>query len=140
MNPIVKYHNDEVKSSEVWYKDAVFHRINGPAVIEWNVNGTLKCEKWFQFDSLHNVNGPAIKLYEDGTCTEEYWYYENRKHRLDGPAYTKYLNGISYSSWWVNDKCVDTDVNELIAYFVLPPKYENWNREQILLIKLFLSW
>jgi hypothetical protein len=51
-----------------FYKNGVYHRIDGPAEInqlftEWHYNGLL-----------HRDNGPAI-IWNDNNCDDDYYYY-----------------------------------------------------------------
>ena len=60
-----------------YIQDGVFHREDGPAVIEQD--GRLE---WCKEGKLHRDDGPAI-LWPDGS---QHWYTNGVLHRLDGPA------------------------------------------------------
>lgn len=104
----------------VWYKNGLYHRLDGPAVIGpdhevykvWYKDGrrhredgpalvTDNCEKWYFNGLLHRDGGPAIFYYKTGTYA---WYKNGFRHRLDGPAshWGKKSLGGEGNEWWVD--------------------------------------
>lgn len=64
---------------EIWYKNGVKHRDNGPATTY-----EFGCKEWWQRGKLHREDGPAVKYgdYED-------WRIDGWRHRIGGPAVIK---------------------------------------------------
>ena len=56
-----------------WYKDDLFHRLDGPAV-EYT-NGT---KVWYKEGKLHRLNGPAV----ENSNGIKYWHYEGKKLKV----------------------------------------------------------
>lgn len=67
------YHN----GNEVWYKNNLVHRENGPAIIHNDY-----CEQYLYNGNLHRTDGPAMIRY-DG---HQAYYYHGKLHRDNGPA------------------------------------------------------
>lgn len=101
-------------SSEYWYKDNLWHKTDGPAVIilrgkAFYVNGELHrmdepaiidsngTEEYWQYGQRHRVNGPAV-IHWNGTI--EYWQ-NGLRHNRDGPAVIKTNGNVEY---WQNGK------------------------------------
>ena len=79
-------------TTKVWFKDGVYHRLDGPTII-----GTDGREEWYKNGHLHRDDGPAI-IFPNGT---ERWYKNGQRHREDGPAC---IWPDGYQEWWVNGK------------------------------------
>lgn len=81
----IKYYKYD-DSSEYWYKDNLWHKTDGPAVI--NSQG----KSFYANGELHRIDGPAII---DLNGTEEYWQY-GKRHRVDGPSVIHWNGTIEY--------------------------------------------
>lgn len=62
----------------MWYSKGRYHRIGGPAVIDWDRSYT-----WFFEGKYHSSFSPAIYSHITG---EKMWYKHGKHHRIDGPA------------------------------------------------------
>ena len=106
----------EVGGSVCWYKDDLFHRLDGPA-IEWT-NGR---KKWYLNGKLHRVGGPA-DIWPDGSLE---WWVNGKRHRVNGPA-IEWVNMDKI--WYVDDKEVD-----VLAVFGYEPSVPLSEEEQVIL-------
>ncbi len=63
--------------SRINTEDGQLHKIGGPAVIEYFVDGSIMLEEWYFKGKYHNSNGPAyIKHFRNNPCTEiQYWLW-----------------------------------------------------------------
>jgi hypothetical protein len=91
------------------------HRLDGPARIAWNKNGTLKHELWYFFSKLHRDDGPAFIVYgKNNNEIFKEWYIHGEKKP-----------GIILNEWhkyWADKKhTFDESFSQLmleqIAYF-----------------------
>lgn len=73
---VITYHYDgRTKKNERWEIDGKLHRVDGPAVLEYDEDGQKIREEWFQNNLLHRLNKPARILYDSkGLVTSEHWY------------------------------------------------------------------
>lgn len=106
------YENGNKNAEQYLYKGhfSMFHRLDGPAGIEYYSNGQICNEKYLVKDYWHRENGPAyIEYNSDGKVVEEEYYVHGILHRLDGPAHVYYdENGnIKRATYWVNGKMYD---------------------------------
>jgi len=77
--------------SKAWYKNGkLHHRVDGPTIIYSNGG-----KAWYKNGELHRDDGPAV-IYSDGT---KEWYKNGERHRDDGPAII-YSNGSK--EWYKN--------------------------------------
>ena len=67
---------------------AIYHRIDGPAII------TIRYQFWCQHGKLHRIDGPA-KIFTNGT---KEWYCNGLCHREDGPAIERHDESLE---WWI---------------------------------------
>jgi hypothetical protein len=68
---------------EAWYLNGRRHRIDEPALQQWQVVDGLAVliyEAWYLYDRLHRIDGPALREwnvvggYEEVVLTKEEWY------------------------------------------------------------------
>ena len=60
--------------AEEWFRDDKRHRVDGPASVVFNGDGS-KTEEWYSDGQLDRIDGPArVKVERDGTVTREEWY------------------------------------------------------------------
>lgn len=57
------------RGNKFWYKDGLFHRIDGPAVELANGH-----KEWYKEDNLHREDGPAVESHNG----DKAWYYEDK--------------------------------------------------------------
>jgi hypothetical protein len=102
------------------YGRSAYHRIDGPAIRKWNVNGVLIKESWYQNGHRHRDNGPAYRNWNnDGALTEEGWWQNGFLHRDNAPAYQQWNDAgrLIEEEWWQNSR-VHRDNG---------PAYQKWN-------------
>jgi antitoxin component YwqK of YwqJK toxin-antitoxin module len=84
----VEYYDNGNKDYESWYKDGLYHRLDGPAWISYYDNGNKDYESWYKDGSYHRLDGPALISYnQDGSkyyetwdlCNQEYSEFEHRE-------------------------------------------------------------
>jgi hypothetical protein len=63
-----------------WYSYGYLHRINGPAVVLYNIGGKIREEWWYRLGIPYRVSGPAISTYwENGNIRKEVWCKHGRE-------------------------------------------------------------
>ena len=85
------YRKREEFGHQYWFKNGLYHRKNGPAIIY--SHGT---KLWYYEGKLHREDGPAI---ENGVY--QTWYWHGKIHRVDGPAI---IHDDGEKEWWKNGK------------------------------------
>lgn len=83
---IVSYNEDGSISTEEYWQDNQKHRDGAPAQIYYNTSGEVRVEAWYQHGELHREGAPAQSSYQDSGHESYNWYLNGKKHRLDGPA------------------------------------------------------
>ncbi len=98
---VVHYHLDDTCK--------VIHRNDGPAVISYDINGSIIEEKWYHRGILHNTKGPAIIGYNVHQLTHIHYYMNGYPHNMRGPARTYFdCNGKERChSYWNYGKRLD---------------------------------
>jgi antitoxin component YwqK of YwqJK toxin-antitoxin module len=72
------YDNGNVQY-ETWLLGVEFHRIGGPALIEYFKGGNIKREEWYVNGKTHRLDGPAdIWYYLDGRIRDEHWFVKDK--------------------------------------------------------------
>ena len=84
---------------QIWYKNGVIHREDGPAVI--TDGGGYH---WMQNGEYHRESGPAIE--DDETKS---WYIHGKLHREDGPAV---VDSDGNEEWWVRGEQISISTLE----------------------------
>ena len=130
IEPQYVYNDRGYLASEMWVNNIKdLHRIGGPAITDYNDNGTIKALHWYKNGHLHNEDGPALIEYydnmkiklkhwflngllhcneepacieynKDGTKISEVWFFKGKIYRKDGPAYTRYINNEPNEEKW----------------------------------------
>lgn len=87
-NPHREYHDNGLICIESYFGFSDhFHRLDGPAITEWDENGQKICEKYIIDDLYHREDGPAIlRWHPDGSIRYHGYFFEDELHREDGPA------------------------------------------------------
>jgi len=99
---------------EVWYLNGILHRIDGPALREWQVvdgygheDVVLIYEEWYLNGQRHRIDGPAFRQWKvvDGhvVLTREVWGLNGQLHRTDGPAWRQWQVGDGNSVLTLED-------------------------------------
>ncbi|NMX03809.1 toxin-antitoxin system YwqK family antitoxin [Mobiluncus mulieris] len=88
----------------------VLHCVDGPAIVEYDQAGQVRCEEWYQSGRLHRLDGPAVINYDpDGHVRSQQWYRYGLLHRTGGPALTLYdKDGQVASEAWFKDGYLTT--------------------------------
>lgn len=116
------------------YCDGVFHREDGPAIIndngdyQWYIHGKRHREdgpaleiiivgvkEWFANDKRHRIDGPAIERPE-----RKEWWVKGKRHREDGPA-IEYVDG--YKEWYYHGRSVAVATQDAFNRYVVADKY-----------------
>jgi len=100
---VTSYYNNGNIKNEIWYKNNIIHKDNGPAKIYYYENGNIDREIWYYNGIIHNNNGPAkIYYYENGNIDTEIWFQYGKRYRENGPIHINYdENGnILLESWY----------------------------------------
>jgi antitoxin component YwqK of YwqJK toxin-antitoxin module len=104
--PEYKYYPNGQVERESWYLDGKKHRVDGPAVINYDKNGQVEIESWYLDGKKHREDGPTVIWYDkNGQVKRESWYLDGKRHRVDGPAVINYYpNGqVEGESWYLDD-------------------------------------
>ena len=102
-HPSKIYNENGTLKQEYWLnEDSMFHREDGPAIINYDLYGKVHEEHWYINGKCHREDGPAtISYYTNGKIQEEYWRIDGELHREDGPAHKEYLDsGKQISEYW----------------------------------------
>lgn len=88
-----------------WFYHGFQHRKNGPAVVEYDVIGTIILEIWYNYGKKHRLDGPAIIVFfNNGNKKYETWFKNDKYNRLDGPfGIDYYENGNKKCEVWYNE-------------------------------------
>lgn len=78
---ITLYYPSGVKERDIWRGDGThWHRLNGPAVVDYSETGKIKRETWMINNKKHRDDGPAEVIYDEGgNAVEQYWYTDGEK-------------------------------------------------------------
>ncbi len=72
--PTISIYSDRGLINEQWIINGELHRINGPAFVNVQPNGSV-IEKYYEHNKLHRKKGPAVIIYNvhDDPITQEWW-------------------------------------------------------------------
>jgi hypothetical protein len=60
---------------ETWESNNKYHRLDGPALIQWNKHGHKTLEEWYKNGLLHRLDGPAkTSWHTNGQLLLEDWF------------------------------------------------------------------
>lgn len=80
---------------EIWHKNGVRHRDNGPAFIVTDETGKVTFQSWYQHGQKHRDNNlPAVEDFSQDKVWQEY-YQHGKYHRVGGPA-----TSIGKNQYW----------------------------------------
>jgi len=94
------------------FSDLTWHRLDGPAVIQYYDHGGILHESYYINGKRHRLNGPAFtSYYVDGNISQEDYWVENSLHRLNGYASIVYNRAgeISSALYYINSKYYSDD-------------------------------
>lgn len=89
MLPVLKNGRYIRDNNQYWYKDDLYHRVGGPAIIQYN-----GVKIWMYEGQPHRDNGPA-EIHPTGV---KVWYQHGLRHRTHGPA----LVFPTFVKWFIN--------------------------------------
>jgi antitoxin component YwqK of YwqJK toxin-antitoxin module len=98
-NGITEYYTDE------YLVNGYYHREDGPAIIWYYGDGSIKQVNYYQNGKLHRLNAPAVICYNhNGTVCYEEYYLKDNLHRTDGPASIRYNGNIKEEKYFLSGK------------------------------------
>ncbi len=119
----IKYRNGEYAIQ--FMANEEYHRLCGPAVLEYNVDQELIREIWIQKGKIHRLLGPALTDYHADTKMAKRiaFYRDDQLHNLEGPAIIEYdrFGNVTKMSHYFNGECAD---DEFEGFEVGTPEYE----------------
>jgi hypothetical protein len=92
----------ESQNFEYRNENGKLHRIDGPASVEYNSDGS-RTEKWYKNGLLHRIDGPArIEYLSNGDRCEE-WFNEGKRYRENNlpRAYLIQSDNSMIEYWWL---------------------------------------
>ena len=108
------------KNIKKFYFKNKLHREYGPAIINYNEDGSVSYEEYYINNELHREDGPAIiHYYDNGSIESEEYYFNSQRHREDGPAFIKYYkNGsIQLEEYYINGKLHRENGSAISSYY-----------------------
>ena len=91
---------------EYWENDnGAYHRLDGPAVIEYYPDGKPERETYYWNGILHRIGGPCnVRYYPSGQKKYEAYLVKGKNHRNDGPSHISYTKSgtILMVEYWVD--------------------------------------
>ena len=118
---------------EFWFDDGLWHREEGPAVIDWQPDGTKSAESWHLKGELHRLGGPAItSWWENSRPRVEIWFKHGTRHRADGPSYQSWDQdgALTRTEWYVHGHAIGDQVMAWLTDNALPADPALWAEEQ----------
>ncbi len=115
---------------EFWFDDGLWHREEGPAVIDWHQSGQKYAESWHSKGELHRQGGPAItSWWENGRPRVEIWFKHATRHRADGPSYQSWdqTGTLTRTEWYIHGHAIGDQVIEWLTANAIPPDPAQWN-------------
>ena len=85
-------------------------------LIVYRPDGSLKSEWWFSADGAHRIDGPAYVRHNRDGSRVEHWYLHHRRHRTSGPAVIEWTKdgSVRRAQWWIGGK----EVTEIAESFL----------------------
>ncbi len=99
------YNNDNKLIHEVYIKNNVKHRKDGPAESFWDDNGNLTCEEYYLNGLSHREDGPAgHEWHSNNILIREEYYLNDKLHRTNGPAYREWNSegNLTCEEYYIN--------------------------------------
>ena len=92
-----RYHINGRIRTKIYYSgpeiDDTWHRVDGPAYMQYNTEGILIEAAYYVDDILHRIDGPAIIDYHNnGNISSERYIVDSTLFRADGPARIEYTS------------------------------------------------
>lgn len=77
--PAVTLYINGLIYTQIYLKHNTFHRLDGPAIVEWGMSGRIIEEWYYRHDQLHRNNGPAVIWYNiDGSIRSKMYYLKDK--------------------------------------------------------------
>ncbi len=103
MKPKITYYETGELWSKKWSINGVYHRIDGPAIIDWFPNGRIKAKLWVLNGKSHCWCGPAMLYFgKTGGILHEQWC-------INGVTKTKKI------LQWIEQNNIELDENRCIV-------------------------
>ena len=93
------------------FNTVTIHRIDSPAMIWYDKDGSVWREYYYINDKCHRIDGPAIIWYDkDGSVRREYYYINNKPYNKED--YYNLINEMKalpkslrlvHELWWVRE-------------------------------------
>jgi len=117
----ITYYNPSRQNQKRWKNSAgELHRVDGPARIEYDLDGNLLAEVWHKNGLIHREDGSAYTFYySDGSIESERWFYEGDLYRKDGPTIIRYYRTSGHlksQEWYQIDRYHRLDGPAVIKY------------------------
>jgi len=125
----VSYHtqNDSLLLQEWLNDEEMYHRVGGPARIQYNENGSLSSQGWFENGEYHRLDGPASTYTSEDGSSVEVWMKNGIRHRIEGPAVIINRENFYSEEWFQNGilhridgpayLCIENEVTVIEQYF-----------------------
>jgi hypothetical protein len=105
-----------------------------PPLTVYRPDGTLKSEWWFSADGAHRIDGPAYVRHNRDGSRIEHWYLHHRRHRTSGPAVIEWTKdgGVRRAQWWIGGKEVTDIAESFLAEAEAPWPLDTTNESTLL--------
>lgn len=133
------YHENSDKIEFIIYEATdscgfvLVHNENGPAILNFDIDGNIISETYMVKHNYHREEGPAyIRYYPDGKINYVEFYKDNKRHNENGPSVIYYYPDGSewHTQYHLNGKGMDekkwqekTKVNRRLKGTLLEGKY-----------------
>lgn len=107
------------EKAEMYTVDGKLHRDDGPAYI-LKKSGNIVYTSWNIYGVSHRVDGPAIENFDEhGNIIVEEWKYNGKFHRDNGPARIGYHKNtrIKWEEWWEHGHTHNPNGPRFIEYY-----------------------
>lgn len=115
------YPNGKLESVCYYNESSLFHREDGPAVIEYFMNGDIAYELFYFNGNFHREDGPAVIRYKrKGELDHKSFYIHGKRHNENGPAIITYETNekILAVEYYYNDKYVIVKSNKAYKKYI----------------------
>ena len=103
--PAVEVYEDGRLYELSWFFRGRLHNDNGPANLNYHINGKVHFQEYFRHGLLHRDDGPAVICYDlNGNIVSTYHYKDGKMNNEKGPAMSEVLFGgrLIAHSWYKN--------------------------------------
>lgn len=117
--PAVTLRNDDGRIvMKEFFRDGRRHRDDDlPAIECYREDGTLLGLEWYAHDELHREGAPAAQKFDEfGRLRQEWWAINNVSHRIGGPAKYRLENGVVQVESWLQHGRLHRDDGPAYVY------------------------